>query len=278
MSPLRRLASIVDLGVRVRGVKERLDGLGEAAFAAALDALARDAARGANPSDEAAMLACALYFLRHGEAQVEALRGAAEREGHRVAASLLAEAPARKALTPLGRPRDPGGPRKIARTFDMLYVPPTQEEIDEYEKDPNLALVREVFPDWPGLGGDGPRRWMRYPLTPAGVARQVHRMSEKIEPSVVPAFLRDPAADLRSVLKIASRRPTTPEIVEALVAHDRWIARSEVRAALVENPFTPTRMALLFVPTVRGRLRGIGRRDLHPRVIELVGMLGEAGA
>jgi hypothetical protein len=47
----------------------------------------------------------------------------------------------------------------------------------------------------------------------------------------------------RDVVEIAARRPTVPAIVLAVATRDRWLREAGVRAAILENPFTPAPLA-----------------------------------
>lgn len=89
-------------------------------------------------------------------------------------------------------------------------------------------------------------------------------------PLVAQRLLASPTALLIDVVRVASRRPTTPELLRVVATSARWIARLEVRDALVKNPFAPTGVALLYLPTVRRttwtELAGVSR--VHPLVRE----------
>lgn len=276
MSPLRRLAAIVGIPLRVHAVEERITRLGDAGFVDALDTLARAAATGASTADADAMLACALYFCRHaGEDRVGALAAAARgRPGATVALALLDAASPHKALSPRGRLRDQGGPRRVIREATLRS--PSSDEVramvEATTRDtPWSDVYARFLPDH-----DYEASWERVRLPPAYVAMQVRGLARHNDPGVVGTLLGDPAMSLRQVLRIASRRPTSPEIVATILARDGWITRAEVRAALVENPFTPTRVVLLLLPTCRGSLRALANANVHPRVRELVALLSAA--
>ena len=118
--------------------------------------------------------------------------------------------------------------------------------------------------------------WERVRLPPAHVAMQVRRLASTGDTGVVRTLLDERLTRPKDVLRIAAKRPLTQDVVVALVARDAWILRPEVRAALVENPFTPTRVSLLFLPTCRASFRAITKADLHPRLQELVKTLSAA--
>jgi len=69
-------------------------------------------------------------------------------------------------------------------------------------------------------------------------------------PEVIRAFLDNPRAVERDVIRIAAMRPTNPAILRMLVEHPRWSSRQEVRKALVCNPYTPESLAVRLVPTL----------------------------
>jgi len=70
------------------------------------------------------------------------------------------------------------------------------------------------------------------------------------EPLVIENLLGNPDLTSSQVLKIASRRPTTPEILEKVVRDHRWFGRAPVRRALVLNPYNDTGISLTLLPTV----------------------------
>lgn len=76
--------------------------------------------------------------------------------------------------------------------------------------------------------------------------------------------LREPGAATHEKVAIAPRRPTTAPLLETICSAKGWLELLPVRAAVVENPFTPTSIALLLVPTCRLRLRSILQANVHP--------------
>lgn len=71
--------------------------------------------------------------------------------------------------------------------------------------------------------------------------------------SVVAALLGGAPMELRDVLRIAARRPSSSDVAVA-VASSRYLGELSVREALVRNPFTPGWLSLVLLPTVRTRL------------------------
>lgn len=300
-NPLRRLAGVLELPARVQAVPLARERLGDDAFVEALDALARDAARGASPADDDAILACSLWLANVGRSRVGRLLEAARRGRHRVAIAMLDDEPAHKQLSRRGRLPDPSGPGRVLR-HARVWSPPESRlrpYLDELVRlvhpwdDADYVSERQVLwgeatlPEWPldydssdALGvpaerdeAEGRGTWERMPLPALHVARQVKQLVMHPEPSVIRALLRDRSVGMKDVVRIAARRPTTPAIVDELLAHVGWMARPQVRTALVENPFTPTRTALLLLPTVRARLRSVATAGVHPRLHALAKLL-----
>jgi len=87
------------------------------------------------------------------------------------------------------------------------------------------------------------------------------------DPQVVARLLRGPALRLGDALAIASRRPTSDAIVREITGSLRWMARTEVREAIVANPFVRPRIALMLLPTLLAPARrALGRGAVHPLV------------
>ena len=86
-------------------------------------------------------------------------------------------------------------------------------------------------------------------------------------------FVRGPDATSKDIQAIAVRRPTTEAIVRVLVDHAPTIANPTIRLALACNPFTPTRISLLLVPSCHGYARTIARSNVHPLVRALAARL-----
>ncbi|MFK7990037.1 MAG: hypothetical protein AB8I08_28720 [Sandaracinaceae bacterium] len=86
-------------------------------------------------------------------------------------------------------------------------------------------------------------------------------------------FLSHPdPARRQSALAVALRRPTTPALVNAVLA-SRWIEDPRVVAALVENPFTPVGVASSFLPATGVRTVRLASRRGPPPLRQLAGLL-----
>jgi hypothetical protein len=53
-------------------------------------------------------------------------------------------------------------------------------------------------------------------------------------------------------VRLTARRPTEPEIQQAIFASPRWSSRRAIRRALVLNPYTPKELAVRVVTLLSG--------------------------
>lgn len=288
MSPLRTLAAIVGApGARARAVADRLDRLGTEGFVVALDELARDAALGTTSADTDAMLACALWLLSEAagrDAIDDELLPAARSAKLEVATALLDDGnePAHKALARKGRLADHGGPNRIIR-HGICWNPTAREVASSLESFKTTATepwMIEAFErlqaqilnnaSYPDAG-----YWSKVPLPREHIERQIEHLARRPDRDSIAIILGDRLTPRKHVVRIAARRPTTAAIVDEILSHPRWMSHLEVRNAIIENPFTPLRVALLLLPTCRARLDAIAktRADVHPKMIAAARLL-----
>ena len=280
---LRALARVVDLPVRV-GAVARHARTRPAAFVAQLESLIVGSGLGST-ADADAVLACALWCLHQDEARLAELHAIAVREGRALVAAILADDAPHRGLARGGRlPRldIPGTARVVRQVFaqsDQHYL------IDgiRYESRgwlaplppppplPKLTTAAEYEVYFEKLLADhvpGPYAWR--PMHHGSIRGAVKRLAGHHDPFTIGRLLDDPSVRERDVIAIAARRPTTPAIVRELTSRSRWMQLPNVRAALVANPCTPTRVALILAATCLPRLRGIAAAgNVHPRVREL---------
>jgi hypothetical protein len=92
--------------------------------------------------------------------------------------------------------------------------------------------------------------------TPAGVKvtqskipnpNAIDKLINDGNPMVVRNLLRNPRLTESHVLKIASRRPVSAEILKEVYLNKKWISRYTVKRALVFNPYCPPEMGLKLV-------------------------------
>lgn len=169
--------------------------------------------------------------------------------------------------------------------FERLY-----RRAHEHERTHVLSFLRNPPPHL-ALGEEADLPDVRLPIDrdeiTVGERRTIARRADRDtlkrlvldpEPLVIENLLDNPDLVERDVLKIAARRPTEPEILRKLVEHWQWFSRSEVRKALVMNPYNPTGLSLKLLPTIGIReLRRVAHgSDLHPALREFADELVEA--
>jgi hypothetical protein len=70
------------------------------------------------------------------------------------------------------------------------------------------------------------------------------------DPSVIHNLLNNPRTVEHIVVKMASLRPTSAEVLEEIGAHPKWSARYSVKKSLAFNPYSPPRMVHSLLPTL----------------------------
>lgn len=98
--------------------------------------------------------------------------------------------------------------------------------------------------------------------------RTIERLLFDPNPRVVARLLNNPKLTEADVLRIASRRPTLPAVLEEVFAHTRWGQRAGIIEALILNPHTPLRIAAGLVGLLDGQqAKRIARQPAaHPLV------------
>lgn len=88
------------------------------------------------------------------------------------------------------------------------------------------------------------------------------------DPSVVRNLLGNPRTVEEMVVKMASLRPTSADVLEEISFHPKWSARYPVKKALAFNPYSPPRAVHALLPTlVMGDLFEVTLSPtLHPDV------------
>lgn len=81
--------------------------------------------------------------------------------------------------------------------------------------------------------------------------RMLDRLVHDPHPMVVERLCRNPRIQEGHMLTIATRRPTTTELLETVARSTRWMRNRHVREALAQNPYIPTGLALRLLPTLR---------------------------
>jgi hypothetical protein len=150
---------------------------------------------------------------------------------------------------------------------DLLIATPPAKKAEAFEvRPPPLDRDREVT-----LGER--RSWARKPDRAT-----LERILLDPDPGVVRNLLNNSVLVERDVLRLASRRPTTAEVLHEIFVHSRWGRRAAIQQALVLNPYAPVDLAcglvaLLDLETVR-QVRH--EPIVHPAVRTTAGLvLGE---
>ncbi len=224
---LDHLAAIESLALRVATARERLRASASIA-ATQLEAVLL-AARQGDARARRALLACCLALVQAGsEPWVHALERQATAQSLPALAALFGDVEPHQAIRWPGRLPDPCVSRQRAALVSVFSLQ-------------RRLRMRCLFP--------------------------MDRILAHPDPQVVRGLLQAPTLRLSEALAIAARRPTSDTLVDELTRSLRWMARVEMREALVANPFVRPRVALLLLPTILapGR-RALGRGAVHPLV------------
>jgi hypothetical protein len=126
---------------------------------------------------------------------------------------------------------------QVAEVIDLFAAVPPRREV------PGLDEIEAGKPaaDSAPLGARKSLARRPHPAT-------VERMLREQHPQVVRNLLDNPRLTEEQVVKMASLRPTSADVLAEIAIHRVWSARTAVRRALVFNPFTPPRLAHAFLP------------------------------
>lgn len=75
----------------------------------------------------------------------------------------------------------------------------------------------------------------------------IRRMLSEKDPFVIKHLLANPLITEKDVLKIASSRPNQAEVIKVVYASEKWVKNYKVKEALIKNPYSPFRIALLLL-------------------------------
>lgn len=94
----------------------------------------------------------------------------------------------------------------------------------------------------------------------------LRRMVFEKDPLVIKHLLSNPVITEKDVLKISSIRPTTHAVIKTIYEASRWINYYTVKEAIIKNPYTPFRIALVLLFYMkRQELESIKKDEtLHP--------------
>ncbi len=159
-------------------------------------------------------------------------------------------------------------------SYDQVRLIYAEAEQKGYTQVQRLLLISQssqnkpaVLKGHPSLSGTslGMRKYMARKPNPG--------MLEKLlldpDPTVIRNLLRNPRMTEREVLKICSRRPNHPEVLEEVANSSKWSTRYQVKLALAQNPYTPSTVSLPLLPQLNTpHLERIaGMDNLPPQVL-----------
>ncbi len=96
----------------------------------------------------------------------------------------------------------------------------------------------------------------------------IDRLLSDPDPMVIRNLLSNPRVTEAEVVKIASKRPNSAEILKLVATHQKWSRRYPVIKAIVLNPYTPPRIATGLLEFLLAQdLKAVSEdRTLHPQV------------
>jgi len=143
--------------------------------------------------------------------------------------------------------------KRVSRFFTDL--PPQKKGFSGYDTEEEAKMEMITL---------GERRAM----AKGWVKEKLDRLLSDPDPVVIAHILNNPRITEKEILKIASKRPNSPNIMKLISIHKRWGARYLVRKALVQNPYTPPRISLGLLEFLLFQdLKEVAQNDtLHPQV------------
>lgn len=234
---LRRISALPELPMRRAALDETIAAMDDAEAVWWIDQLVRGALWGRSPEIDA-MLACADWLVRLDPKQ----------DYERIQGLFIAAAEAeRESVIMLLRDAPPHRALRAGAKLPEVRLP----------------LDRDV--------SVGERR----SLARGNNRNLLDRLLQDPNPLVLDRLLDNPLLVVGDALTVASRRPTTPDLLQIVALKPRWLKEHEVREALVQNPFAATGLALKLLPTLHvqtlRRIRNAG--DLHPAIHETASLL-----
>jgi hypothetical protein len=155
------------------------------------------------------------------------------------------------------------GLEKVSRLFTDL--PPHKRGPFGYDKEEEAKM------EFLTLG-------QRRAMAKGNVKDTLDRLLSDPDTMVIGNLLNNPRITETEVLKIASKRPNSPEILKLLSTHRKWSKRYPVIKAVVFNPYTPPRISMgLLEFLLTQELESVASdKTIHPQVrLSARDLLGE---
>jgi len=89
----------------------------------------------------------------------------------------------------------------------------------------------------------GERKWMARKVDP----HLIDKLLVDPDPAVITNLLNHPRLTEDDVMKICTKIPNHPDIMEAVYQNPRWFARYNIKKALLNNPVTSSRVVMLIL-------------------------------
>lgn len=98
----------------------------------------------------------------------------------------------------------------------------------------------------------------------------INRLLHDQNPTVIYILLQNSIMTVKEVVRVASKRPTNPQVLAQLYKNLKWITYYSVKKALLNNPYCPTQLALsLMHYMLEQDLVDIAENEvLHPKIQE----------
>ncbi len=210
-------------------------------------------------------------------------------------------------LALLGRRLTPLKPRRVAQFLDIIYKKTLPKEaakkilallIDpadlkgilgeqrcrqvymasiELELDKVSRLFTDLPPHKAGPSGYDKEEEARMESTTLGERRSMSKLNIKDtidrllsdpDPMVITNILNNPRVTEREILKIASKRPNSPNILKLVATHRVWSKRYAVKVAIASNPYSLPRISIALLELLLTQdLKAIAEdANIHPQV------------
>lgn len=145
------------------------------------------------------------------------------------------------------------GLTRISRLFTEFE--PHKEGVSGYEEEEFIRMEQRTL---------GERR----ALSKSNLKKNIEMLLTDPDPIVVTNLLNNPRITEREVLKIASKRPNSGQILKLLALHGKWSKRYEVAKAVTLNPYTLPRVSIALLEKMLTQdLKAIAEDGtIHPEV------------